>query len=207
MPTSQPSLHDRTLSPTQRRRRTLGVVVATAGLALLAAGCGSSSPPSSTSSSDAGAPSQKSVVASAFRYSRCMRTHGVTNFPDPKVTTSPGHSSVGIAAVGPPSPAMNAAQKACQGIMPQGGPSPAQQGQQDRVHRQALLAFARCLRGHGVPGFPDPTTQGDLTPQMLSSAGVDLKAPAFLHEALACVGVTHGAITPAQVAQAVKRLQ
>lgn len=206
MPTTRLSSLDRTPSSLARERRRLGLAMAVAGVALLAAGCGGASPTTSTSSSDAGAPSQKSIVASAFRYSRCMRTHGVANFPDPRVSASPGHSSVGIAAVGHASPRFDAAQKACQGIMPN-PQSSGQQQQQDLAHKHALLAFARCLRGHGVPGFPDPTTQGDLTPQMLTSAGVDLKAPAFLHAAVGCVGVTHGAITAAQVAQAVKRLQ
>jgi hypothetical protein len=41
-----------------------------------------------------------------------------------------------------------------------------------------------------------------LTLQMMSAAGVDLKAPSFFTAAKACVRVTHGAITLAQVAQA-----
>ncbi len=205
MSDTRPSRPDRTPSPPGRWRRAIGMTLATAGVAMLAAGCGSSSPPATTSGSGA-AGSPKNVAAAAFRYSRCMRSHGVANFPDPKVSISPGHSSVAIEAVGPGNPADNAAQKACRGILP-GPQSPAQQEQQDRAHTQALLAFARCLRSHGVPGFPDPTAQGQLTPQMLTSAGVDLKAPAFMHAALGCVGVTHGAITAAQVAQAVKRLQ
>jgi hypothetical protein len=206
MPSTQPSPLDRTPSPPGRRRRAIGMALATAGVAVLAAACGSASPPATTSGSGAGAPTQKSAVASAFRYSHCMRSHGVANFPDPKVTSSPGHSSVGIAVVGPASPRSKAAQKACRGILP-GPQSPAQQAQQDQAREQALLAFARCLRSHGVPGFPDPTGQGQLTPQMLASAGVDLKAPSFLPAARDCVGVTHGQITAVQVAQAVKHLQ
>jgi hypothetical protein len=201
MSTTQPSPTDRTPSPSGRPRRAIAVALAAAAAALLGTGCGSASP--TGSSTGAGASSQKSFVASAFRYSRCMRSHGLANFPDPKVSSSPGHSSVAVAVGGPPSPAMNAAEKACHGLLPKGGPNQAQQAQQDRVHKAALLAFARCLRSHGVPGFPDPTVQGQLSPQMLASAGVNLKAPGFLHAALGCVGVTHGAITAAQVAQAV----
>ena len=66
-----------------------------------------------------------------------------------------------------------------------------------------MLTFARCLRNHGVSDFPDPDAQGRLTLQMTSAAGVDLKVPSFLRAAKACVGVTHGAITLAEVARAV----
>jgi hypothetical protein len=133
-----------------------------------------------------------------------MRAHGVPNFPDPKVTQRPGGGSVAQAvpskAVG--TPAWDAAQKACQGILPP-PQSPAQQAQQEREHGQVLLAFARCLRSHGVPKFPDPDSQGQLSPQTIAAAGVDLHAPVVLTAAKACVGVTHGQITMAQVEQAI----
>ena len=32
---------------------------------------------------------------------QCMREHGLPNFPDPKISSSPGHASVGIEVVGP----------------------------------------------------------------------------------------------------------
>jgi len=38
---------------------------------------------------------------------------------------------------------------------------------------------------------------------MISAAGVNLKAPSFVTAAKGCVGVTHGAITMADVAEAV----
>jgi hypothetical protein len=54
----------------------------------------------------------------ALAMSRCMRSHGVTNFPDPKFQTGPGGGlGVGIrldgTAVNPDSPVFQAAQKAC----------------------------------------------------------------------------------------------
>ena len=61
--------------------RTMGAVIATAALAVLAAACNGS--PSSTSSGGTpnarGSTNSPSLVA----YSRCMRSHGVPNFPDP----------------------------------------------------------------------------------------------------------------------------
>lgn len=178
-------------------RRCRHLAGAGAALGLLASGCGSSSPHSSATNTKPQGP-----VAQAFAYARCMRAHGVASFPDPKVSTSAGGKSVAIRAVGANTPQFSAAQSACKGLLP--GPavangSPAQQQAQTR----ALLAFARCLRTHGVPHFPDPDSHGQLTMQMLSAAGVDLHAPQVVPAARACVGVTHGAITMAQVQQAI----
>jgi hypothetical protein len=144
------------------------------------------------------------MAAPAFKYSRCMRAHGVPDFPDPVVRSSDGHASVGI-KVNPAetsSPQFTSAQRACASIMP--APNPAEVAQQQRAEKAGKLSFARCIRQHGIRGFPDPDSQGRLTPEMLSSAGIDLHAPALLTAAEACVGASHGTITKAQVEQAVK---
>lgn len=161
----------------------------------LSAGCGGSPAPTQGQSS-------KTPAEQAFAYARCIRAHGVPAFPDPQVTTTPG--SVGIRQAVPAaaglSPAFTAAQKACRGIMP----APGKGGGGDQGSRkQALLAFAHCLRGHGVTGFPDPNASGQLTIEMISAAGVDIHTRSFFDTARACVGVTHGAITMAQVATAI----
>jgi hypothetical protein len=126
----------------------------------------------------------------------------VPAFPDPQVTTTPG--SVGIRQAVPAaaglSPAFQAAQKACRSIMPatqNGG------GGDHGPGKQVLLALARCLRTHGVSGFPDPNAGGQLTIEMIRAAGVDIHTRGFLDAAKACVGVTHGAITMAQVVTAI----
>jgi hypothetical protein len=134
-----------------------------------------------------------------------MRSHGVPDFPDPQVTTTPGSTSISqeVPRAAGSSPAFEAAQKACAGLRPglrSGGP--AEQG----PGKQVLLVFARCLRAHGISNFPDPSAQGRLTLEMVSAAGVDVRAPGFFTAARTCVGVTHGAITMAQVAAAVNHL-
>jgi hypothetical protein len=65
--------------------------------------------------------------------------------------------------------------------------------------KQVLLAFAQCLRSHGISGFPDPNAQGQLPAQTISAAGVDVHTPQFAAAGKACVGVTHGQITVAEV--------
>ncbi|MDQ6777403.1 MAG: hypothetical protein M3071_14560 [Actinomycetota bacterium] len=176
------------------------VVLATAALA--AAGCGGTATPPSPAT---GSAPPKNIVSAAYRFSRCMRQHGVTGFPDPVVRSSPGHESVGIriTPVLTGSPQFKSAQKACQGIMPgpgpgNGGPSAAQTA----ARVKGLVAFAGCMRSHHVPTFPDPTTQGQITPSMLTAAGIDLHAPAARAAAVACVPASGGQLTAAQVAQA-----
>jgi hypothetical protein len=146
--------------------------------------------------------SSHSPGAQAFAYARCIRSHGVVNFPDPQVSTSPGQTS--IKQVAPSSvvrsPAFKSAQQACAHLEP--GPGSAG-SQGSGPPKQDVLAFAQCLRAHGISGFPDPNAQGRLTLEMMSAAGVDIHAPAFLPAAKQCVGVTHGALTYAQVVAAV----
>jgi hypothetical protein len=66
------------------------------------------------------------VKQGALKMARCMRTHGVPNFPDPKVSVGPGgrgiEMSIGAQAaaggpgrLGPASPAFQKAQKTCGG--------------------------------------------------------------------------------------------
>jgi hypothetical protein len=168
-------------------------------LALLATACGSS-PSSST-----GAHRPQNPTEAPLRFAACMRDHGVTSFPDPQVTTTttPGGSSVGVKMAVPAStaraPKFRSAQKACQGILPAPGSSSDHRG----PSKQAFLAFARCLRAHGISNFPDPDAQGHLTLEMISAAGVDVKGPAFFTAAKACVGVTHGQIPLVAVERAI----
>jgi hypothetical protein len=173
-------------------------------LAALATGCGSSGPSGTTGQSAQNG--SNSAVSAAYAYARCMRSHGVPNFPDPKVVVSPGRQAVGF-AVNPSEtglPKFKSADKTCARILPApSNPSPAQQ----RAHKQDLLAFARCLRTNGIHGFPDPDIQGRLTLQMVAAAGVDIHSRTFLDAAKACVGVTNGAITLPQIEAAVSGRQ
>jgi hypothetical protein len=65
---------------------------------------------------------QQQFLSQGLKFSQCMRSHGVPNFPDPK--TGP-NGEVGISLGGngidPHSPQFQAAQKACQSLMPGGG--------------------------------------------------------------------------------------
>jgi hypothetical protein len=178
-------------------------LVAGVAMAMIAAGCGGHSPSSASVSGAAAAAAKGGPGEAAFQFSACMRTHGVTNFPDPKVKTSAGGSSVAI-GINPSisgQPAFKSAQKACQHILGKPGSAGTDRNSPARV--QALIAFARCLRSHGFPNFPDPDANGDLSAQTIAKSGINFQTPALLTAGRRCTSVTHGIITPAQVAQAI----
>ncbi|MDE3131300.1 MAG: hypothetical protein KGL16_09110 [Acidobacteriota bacterium] len=192
-----------------RRFSRLPSTIAIAGLtAVLIAACGASKKPpasnsGSASSNSGGAASRNSGISDAYRYSACMRTHGVSNFKDPHVSQHGNSVAVAIhvdpAITG--SPAFKSAQHACAHILPNGGNGPTQA--QIQAHTDAILAFAKCMRQHGFPRFPDPNSQGQLPPSALSKAGINLQQPAIKPAADACVSVTHGIITKADINQAI----
>jgi hypothetical protein len=95
-------------------------------------------------------------LAKAEAYSHCMRIHGVPNWPDPVLTPSGGY---GFRTVGidPHSAAFQSATHACDALVPQGWST----GQQlSPAQQQAWLDWAKCIRSHGVPDFPDPKFSG-----------------------------------------------
>jgi hypothetical protein len=130
-------------------------LIAAAGLALLAACSGPPAP--------AGPPR---APGGAVAYSRCVRTHGVPGFPDP---ASDGGIPKAVAQqLGVSQSRLQAAQNACRPLLPD-ATSFEQQTRQcltagacpPALVQQMLTAdrtFARCMRSHGVPGWPDPTT-------------------------------------------------
>jgi hypothetical protein len=139
-------------------------LLAIAGAAAVSA-CGSERPAS------APAPSQ------ALAYVRCMRAQGVPDFPDP----SPGGRLPNIpSSIDTAAPAFQSAQKTCAGLMPGGGGSgsPAETG----TERLGFLAVARCMRAHGFPNFPDPTTTPPPSQPPGADAGNVIGGPgAYLH--------------------------
>lgn len=78
-------------------------------------------------------------------------------------------------------PALRSAERACKAYLPPaGGPSPKVRAQQLRQE----LAFARCMRAHGVPNFPDPTSSSGA--QAGAPDGIDPQSPAFQSAARVC---------------------
>ena len=129
---------------------------AAVALGVTVAGCSSGSTvPTATSAGGSGS-ARASTLAEAVAYSQCIRSHGVPNFPDP-VQTPDGGYGYRTAGIDPNSVAFQGALQACRSL-----PSPWNStGQQlSPAQQQAWLNWAKCIRAHGVPGFPDPTFSG-----------------------------------------------
>jgi len=126
-----------------RRARPAAIVMAMSSVALLAAACGNGS-----SSSTAAETSQ---YTKALAYAQCMRSHGVTSFPDPD---SQGHFPTVQVGHSVTQQMVQSAEDACRHLNPGGGTSP----QQQQADLTQALNFAKCMRQHGVTNFPDPVT-------------------------------------------------
>ncbi len=181
----------------------------TVALAVLAAGCGGGSHPpgvaslgapatttTATAPGDSPAPDGPSggssgggatlqlKTAGAAKFAACMRSHGVPNFPDPGQN---GAISIGPGSgIDPGSASFQAAQQHCSSLLPNGGrPSP----QQLATMRAAALAFSACMRGHGLPDFPDPTFSGNGVQLKVTAhpgSGLDPRSPTFQAAQNAC---------------------
>jgi hypothetical protein len=181
------------LIPTSTAHLVAAGAVASIGMALLA-GCGSSHGASSPNP-PAAATRPHSVVA----FSRCVRSHGLPNFPDLSTQTrKPTPQQLGVSES-----RFQTAVGACDHLLPNGGESQ-QTVQQNRARLGDELSFARCMRGHGVTRFPDPTADAGLTVEMVQAQGIDVRSPAVLRVVQACLPASHGALTPARVRQALR---
>jgi hypothetical protein len=148
---------------------TLPVAIATVVCAVAIAACGSSS------KSGAGGTSAAAGAPDALRYAQCMRSHGVSDFPDPG-------TSAGPSAVETQSPAFKSAATACANLFPSlGGPR-----QIPESRKLSMLAMARCMRSHGMPNFPDPTFPSTGGIRLGLPPGITPQSPAFQQAATDC---------------------
>ena len=125
----------------------LWIAIAVLGAAV--AGCGTTGAPGRTAANAKSGPNR------TLQFAQCMRSNGVSNFPDP----GPGGYKIGPGSgINLQSPAAQSAFNACQPDLPQSGhPPPVPVS----IRRQELK-FAQCMRANGVPNFPDPNASGDI---------------------------------------------
>lgn len=187
--------------------RPLGVSLAFLGvvavIGLLAGACGggatdpkasgrtaitSTTATSSAGTSGAGSSGQ-SNQSEKLQFSQCMRSNGVPSFPDP----GPGGlflNAISAAGVDTHSPSYQAALQACKKFNPAANLSPAQSAAQSAQG----LEFSHCMRSHGVPNFPDPTTGPTGEPVIdLRGLEIDTNGPTFQAAHQACQKVVPGA--------------
>jgi hypothetical protein len=145
--------------PRRRRRLHLAGLVAALALTLGVAACGggksngvaslggADQPTATTNASASGSGGYD--LRQALVFTRCMRQHGY-DMPDPQIEDN----TVGVQLPnyqGQRAPKFQAAWQACRRYAPNGG-QPERPSAQDR---QQALAFARCMRQHGI-NLPDP---------------------------------------------------
>jgi len=172
-----------------------GVLAVTVGLLLLTAACGSGTSSSSTSSTS-GTSSTSSTsssgtggvsaayVSDKLGLARCLRAHGVPNYPDPNASGQepPGSKQLiftphGQAAVG-----------ACSYW---GNRIHNDVAAQNQAARGEYVRFAHCMRAHGLPNFPDPVYAEGRVEFVLraSQDGFDPHSPQVLAKAHQCESV------------------
>jgi hypothetical protein len=165
------------------RQLSAAAILALACMVALAA-CGSSSKK----------PATKSHGDVMIAFSKCMRKHGVPNFPDP---SAGGGLNIGGTGINPQAPSFTAAQTGCRKLLPGGGPSTDASAQQIKQATET----AECMRKHGVTGYPDPIITSKppaINPAEYSSASygngifigiptsINVNSPSFEAAAKAC---------------------
>jgi hypothetical protein len=173
------------------------------GLLLLATGCGAAAgshvaqlgSSATTRAPNGTAPTTTDKYAASLAYSRCMRSHGVPNFPDPRQVGGRIEISGSPTGMNPQSRRFASARENCRHLLPSGGETT--QTERERALAR-MLRVSQCMRAHGVSGFPDPT----LSPpsdragysEIISNGvawlaipnSIDLRSPAAARAAGAC---------------------
>jgi hypothetical protein len=153
-----------------RRRWPLAALALIALVASISA-CGSSAPAGTSSANNTAANAQKAV-----KFAECMRSNGVSAFPDPDAS---GKLTIdGIAngsSLDVNTPAFKQAISSCRDLEPAGFTGSKRSPQQT----QAALKFAQCIRANGVPDFPDPANGQPLVdtnriPSSATSGGMSI---------------------------------
>jgi hypothetical protein len=143
------------------------------------AGQGASSTPSASPSGD---PRDAELA-----YAKCMREHGISDFPDPQpgggiaIQARPGSD------LDPDNPQFKAADDACKSLLP---PPPSNQDQEQEF--ADMLAYAKCMREHGFPSFPDPKPGEGIDLDVGEHPELDPDNPRFQAANKACGGPGEG---------------
>lgn len=160
-----------------------------AAVGLLAASCGGS--PGShvaqlaTTTTQIGSSTRNASAAPLqhagwLAFSGCMRSHGVSRYPDPAGNGPPPKES--LQQLGVSSSRFQAAESSCRHLLPNGG-RPPDQAVRQQVRAEALR-FSECVRRHGVPTFPDPGSDGRIPDP--ATVGIDQGSPKFEAANQAC---------------------
>ena len=131
-------------------RRASATLVGLVALGVGFAGCGGSS-------TTPQARTTPSLVAAWHQVVLCARQHGMPGLQDPRIDSS--GKPIFPHGLEIPEQTRRACQRLVDQLIPGGvehAPTPAQIA--------SLLQFARCMRSHGIPDWPDPRPDGTFAP-------------------------------------------
>lgn len=174
------------------RLMTCATVVTTVLATVLLAGCGGSSGNGGASgASGLAGYSHAELMAAAVKYSVCMRSHGLSDYPDPTLGSNglPNWDLAGrgLSVQDPQSPQFQAAQPFCKHDIQIAPDTPAA----TVAANAKALKYAVCMRSHGEPDFPDPNGQGLI--QITSATGIlATNAPQYGKAQQACQSLDSG---------------
>jgi hypothetical protein len=180
--------------------RQSNIVAATVlGATLFVASCGASSSsnsvahlgptapttqPASTAQSGA-FPNPQQLYSQAVAYAICMRAHGDPGYPDPVLVNSARARGIQMGAnVNTKAPQYRSANNSCKHLLPNDGEGPTHAQIQQGLNQ--LLKFAKCMRSHGVPSFPDPTVANGGQAIGFGGVGADADSSQFKTAQRAC---------------------
>ena len=113
-------------------------------------------------------------------FSRCMRAHGIKDFPDPGSNGAINLNGAPGSDLDRNDPRFQAADQACKSLLP-----PGQTGSSGAL-RTANLNYARCMRSNGISDFPDPNADGSLSLKPSPGSDLDPNNPQYKKADNAC---------------------
>lgn len=152
-----------------------------------AAGCSASTSVPSVPSLAGGSAAAASRADLLHLAGQCIRQHGIPGFPDPTLDTQGQVTINKTALLTVPGSVLAGALTSCRAAIDRTGaqvgsahgeghaPTPAQLRQ--------LVAFARCMRAHGLPTFADPDP---VTGELSLPPGISKLSPVFGRAHQAC---------------------
>ena|SRR5215469_6838304 len=167
---------------------------AVAGVAaLMITACGSGQTGPTVSPGTGGQHAVMSHAEALHLVGRCIRQHGIPGFPDPTINGS-GQVMIGKAQLLAVSKSVMAqAMTACRTALDragiQAGLDHGMGGRPTPQQMHMFLAFARCLRAHGVTGLADPNP---VTGDIRLPPGVGKFSPVVVNAQRACRSLLPG---------------
>ena len=126
--------------------------------------------------------------AQLLKYAECMRSHGLSDFPDPVPAPGGGYAFKVEPGLNPrsPTPQFKAATTACQKDVP-----PSLEHLTPAEMAANALKYSQCMRSHGEPDFPEPNSQGLI--KITGPSGVmGPSSPEFQRAQKACQSLDNG---------------